>query len=293
MYRVQKDKEPADFLEWMLEHASMFKGYGKMGLKVFHEYREKIVYYANKEVHERLVRALEQTDFKEWSAEHGYKTPDYDRGVVQYLKNKKRRKDPGIDQNSLRSIQRDHLLYYSKMEKNLVMLRELYAAILIPQEERDSGRSIVFQKQLKNMPSEFHFMTDDYVSKLLTVSKQKECLFRLSSEYAKTRDKKWSIKIKSQKQRCRQVQRSDILPMIQWVAVHRYLEENEKQDGEYDQQEAKEMFEQMAEEALQKCDMAPLNPRYRLDFVLLSCFGDTEMSYLSEILCEYIQPEEE
>ena len=29
-----------------------------MGLKVFHEYREKIVYYANKEVHERLVRAL-------------------------------------------------------------------------------------------------------------------------------------------------------------------------------------------------------------------------------------------
>ena len=268
MYRVQKDKEPADFLEWMLEHASMFKGYGKMGLKVFHEYREKIVYYANKEVHERLVRALEQTDFKEWSAEHGYKTPDYDRGVVQYLKNKKRRKDPGIDQNSLRSIQRDHLLYYSKMEKNLVMLRELYAAILIPQEERDSGRSIVFQKQLKNMPSEFHFMTDDYVSKLLTVSKQKECLFRLSSEYAKTRDKKWSIKIKSQKQRCRQ-------------------------DREYDQQEAKEMFEQMAEEALQKCDMAPLNPRYRLDFVLLSCFGDTEMSYLSEILCEYIQPEEE
>lgn len=290
---MQKDKEPADFLEWMLEHASMFKGYGKMGLKVFHEYREKIVYYANKEVHERLVRALEQTDFKEWSAKHGYKTSDYDRGVVQYLKNKKRRKDPGIDQTSLRSIQRDHLLYYSKMEKNLVMLRELYAAILIPQEERDSGRSIVFQKQLKNMPSEFHFMTDDYVSKLLTVSKQKECLFRLSSEYAKTRDKKWSIKIKSQKQRCRQVQRSDILPMIQWVAVHRYLEENEKQDGEYDQQEAKEMFEQMAEEALQKCDMAPLNPRYRLDFVLLSCFGDTEMSYLSEILCEYIQPEEE
>ena len=67
----------------------------------------------------------------------------------------------------------------------------------------------------------------------------------------------------------------------------------EKQDREYDQQEAKEMFEQMAEEALQKCDMAPLNPRYRLDFVLLSCFGDTEMSYLSEILCEYIQPEEE
>ena len=53
------------------------------------------------------------------------------------------------------------------------------------------------------------------------------------------------------------------------------------------------MFEQVAEEALQKCDMAPLNPRYRLDFVLLSCFGDTEMSYLSEILCEYIQPEEE
>lgn len=63
MYRVQKDKEPADFLEWMLEHASMFKGYGKMGLKVFHEYQEKIVYYANKEVHERLVRALEQTGF--------------------------------------------------------------------------------------------------------------------------------------------------------------------------------------------------------------------------------------
>ena len=67
---------------------------------------------------------------------------------MQYLKNKKRRKDPGIDQNSLRSIQRDHLLYYSKMEKNLVMLRDRGCNILTARRAIVAGASF-FRNSLK------------------------------------------------------------------------------------------------------------------------------------------------
>ena len=47
---------------------------------------------------------------------------------------------------------------------------------------------------------------------------------------------------------------------------------------------AREMFETMASEVLKRCDMAPLNAGYRLDYILLTCFESPEVSYMSEIL---------
>lgn len=283
MYQINKKEPPARFLSWMIKHAVFFKGYSMKTLKVFREYRDKIVEYVQRDMQDQLRECLEETDFAEWSAKQGYSKPDYDMGVVQYLKNKKRQNAPGVSEEQMETIRLLHQQAYSKMEKNAVMLRELYAAVLVTEERRERGRRISFIQKAETLAPELHFMTDDYVSKLLTVAQQKEKLFQASLMEARTGDKKWSRIRKNQKQRCRLVQREDILPMVQYVAARRYidLQESNKEDGTAT---AKEMFENMASEVLKRCDMAPLNADYRLDYILLACFESPEVSYMSEIL---------
>lgn len=282
MYQIHKYEKPAKFLSWMLKHVVFFKGYSMKTLKVFREYRDKIVYYVQKDMKSQLQESLQETDFYEWSVRQGYQTPDYDAGVVKYLKNKKRQKNPGVSEEQLEWIRQLHRQAYSKMEKNSIMLRELYAAVLVTDQKREKGRRISFTCKAETLARELHFMTDDYVSKLLTVAQQKEKLFQASVLEAKTGDSRWGMLKKSQKQRCRLVQREDILPMVQYVAARTYIDKQEMADPS--EESARDLFCRMASEVLEKCDMAPLNEKYRLDYILLACFETQEVSYMSEIL---------
>jgi len=99
----------------------------------------------------------------------------------------------------------------------------------------------------------------------------------------KSGDAKLLTMKKSQKQRCRLVQRSDILPMVQYVAARHYME-MQKTEEEYSSADARQLFVNMAAEVLKRCDMAPLDKHYRLDHILLSCFETGEVSYMSELL---------
>ena len=108
-------------------------------------------------------------------------------------------------------------------------------------------------------------------------------LFRISVQQAKSGDAKLLTMKKSQKQRCRLVQRSDILPMVQYVAARHYME-MQKTEEEYSSTDARQLFVNMAAEVLKRCDMAPLDKHYRLDHILLSCFETGEVSYMSELL---------
>lgn len=283
MYQINKYEKPARFLSWMIKHAVFFKGYSMKTLKVFREYRDKIVDCVQRDMREHLRESLEETDFFTWSARQGYPEPDYDAGVVKYLKNKKRQKNPGVSEEQLKMIQQFHQQAYSKMEKNSVMLRELYAAVLVTDQYREKGRRISFACKPETLVHELHFMTDDYVSKLLTVAQQKEKMFQASLMEAKTGDIKWGLFKKSQRQRCRLVQREDILPMVQYVAARTYMDRQEELADQYTES-ARELFCRMASEVLEKCDMAPLNEKYRLDYILLACFETQDVSYMSEIL---------
>lgn len=62
MYQINKIKTPARFLSWMVENSVMFKGYSMMSLKVFREYREKIIHYVQKDMRQQLKECLEETD---------------------------------------------------------------------------------------------------------------------------------------------------------------------------------------------------------------------------------------
>lgn len=283
MYQINKIKTPARFLSWWVENSVMFKGYSMMSLKVFREYREKIIHYVQKDMRQQLKECLEETDFAEWSAEHGYSEPDYDAGVVQYIKNSVAGRIPDYPRMNWIDTTASSCSVFQD-GKDAVMLRELYAAVLMTDDQRDKGRRISFTRKAESLGRELHFMTDDYVSKLLTVAQQKEKLFRISVQQAKSGDAKLLTMKKSQKQRCRLVQRSDILPMVQYVAARHYME-MQKTEEEYPSADARQLFVNMAAEVLKRCDMAPAGPNITvLDHILLSCFETGEVSYMSELL---------
>ena len=65
--------------------------------------------------------------------------------------------------------------------------------MLVTDQYREKGRRISFACKPETLVHELHFMTDDYVSKLLTVAQQKEKMFQASLMEAKTGDIKWGL----------------------------------------------------------------------------------------------------
>ena len=64
---------------------------------------------------------------------------------------------------------------------------------------------------------------------------------------------------KENKRRCLQIQRQDILPLILYVAQHRYLEEIGQDMSSYCQQDALELVRTLADSTLAACNMSRLN----------------------------------
>ena len=89
---------------------------------------------------------------------------------------------------------------------------------------------------------------------------------------------------KENKRRCLQIQRQDILPLILYVAQHRYLEEIGQDMSSYRQKDALELFRTLADSTLAACNMSRLNEAYELDAVLCACYQAEEMFGYAELL---------
>lgn len=89
---------------------------------------------------------------------------------------------------------------------------------------------------------------------------------------------------KENKRRCLQIQRQDILPLILYVAQHRYLEEIGQDMSSYRQKDALELFRTLADSTLAACNMSRLNEAYELDVVLCACYQAEEMFGYAELL---------
>lgn len=81
----------------------------------------------------------------------------------------------------------------------------------------------------------------------------------------------WSA---DKKQRCPQIQREDLLPLIYTVCLQR------APVGE-----AKEMFLRLSEATLTACNMSKLNPEFEMDAILLSYIEKEEVYWYGDI-CE-------
>lgn len=306
-----------EFLNWMCQNGSYFKGYSKVALNWFIRLKHEMLEDIRKEAKEQLFHILEEKGFMAWAAENGVNEENYGKEIPRYLRNVSRRKeDFSIPKEAREEIASLNWIVYSSKDKNSDMLAELYSSALDYGVKGAPVRNRKYRSRKEfALPECVYFMTDKYVSQLLGVAQQKEKEIRLSmarscllTEERQDACPEWvrscmetydvwkdtdtvgeTLKVLNsaldgQKQRCQQVKRSDLLILIHYVAQKRYQYQLEKTKDEYVQREALTAFTELAEEVLGECNMIDLDEKYQLDYLFLHSFGEEEMYTLSDVI---------
>lgn len=86
-----------------------------------------------------------------------------------------------------------------------------------------------------------------------------------------------------QEQRVRNIQRADLLLLIQYIFQKKYMDRMSEEEMYYSGEEARADFVKTANTILDSCGMRPIDPAYRMDYILLSCFDDEEVFLFAEI----------
>lgn len=314
LYEEKRYLPKEDFLIWMCENGFYFKGYSKVALNCFMELKHEILEYIREVAKGQLMVTLKDVGFIDWAKERGIPESGYGTEISRFLHNILRSKDKYlIDKLTENEIRKNCWIVYSSKDKNSDLLAELYSTAVIWDQEGHKRRKIASRKNF-DLPESVYFMTDKYVSQLIGVAQQKEKEIRLSmarsalmAEKAETVCPEWVQScmeaygvwkdtvtvgetrkvldrvLRQQKQRCQLVKRSDLLPLIHYVAQKRYEQQKEEED-EYVQQEALDVFVALSEEIFSKCQMMELDDRYQLDYLFCSTYGEQEMFSLSDVI---------
>lgn len=91
---------------------------------------------------------------------------------------------------------------------------------------------------------------------------------------------------KEHKRRLVQIDRSDLLPFVQCVALQSYMESIQYESDQYDFREARKQFIELADQTLTACNMARFSEEYELDALLLAGFQENECYLYGEMLEE-------
>lgn len=310
-YRRHQDVSKEEFLVWMCKKASYFKGYSKVALNWFVSLKHEILDYIREKIGIELQDDLQDVGYTKWRRENKKSDETELESILRFVHNMTRQKNNDNNSERYRSIANDAWIVHGTKDRNSDLLGELYAAAVDVNEMAKLRRHRFRSRNLFQLPESMYFMTDKYLSQLIGIAGNKEREIRLSqafhdleNEDPKAQCPEWiydslqkygllkkemtvavalkeiNKELKKQKQACRYIRRSDLLPFIHYVAQHRYY----KQYADYDKQDAQIYFEQLANEVFGECHMAPLNPKYELDSMYLLTFGEHDMYSLSELI---------
>lgn len=296
----QKTRQlPVDkFLSWMLSCQNFFVGYRESVMKTLQECRSKVMFYIRKDAKDKLDSLLAETNYKKWLEERQYKNLETREIIRRFVKAHRKGHYKEVSQNMKDNILELSSIAYSPLEANSKLLAEVFS---------HTGRT--FFSHIKGMSAK-------HLSDLFNVSLQRERSQTMNQVYRKlqgmddksdcpdwvkeivgqcTRNpqefdnvgavKNWIESYNhEQRRRCLDVKRSDILPMIHYIAQRQYLDIMESKGEEYNEKKAKCTFTTLADRMLKSCHMSSINEDYELDAVLLSCFQPDEMYSFAEIL---------
>lgn len=317
MFRENENKEPEDFLLFMCKNMTYFKGYSMTAIKVFLDYKEEILNYVREDAKMYLYDALKETDFFEWMISEGIDKNDWESHVKRYLKNTGRRKgNKSVSAENKDLIGDLHWIVSDSKGRNTDMLAEIYASAIVAKDGNKKQRIVFRDRSEFALPREISFMSNKYVSLLLGIATQKEKEIRLlhtmtllnefeDSEFCPDSIREFLFyfsgkeapkKIKEvkkvltrliidQRNRCTILKREDLLPLIQYAAQRRYRKMMQDEYS-YHASEAINLFKELANHAMQLCQMDLLNEKYHMDYLLLSCYGKEEMYTMSDVIEE-------
>ncbi len=310
-FRVEQEVTREEFLNWMIMNASAFRGYSLTALNYMIKYKKTVNKLIRRDAKEYLNNLLADTDYKSWLHRRHiqYKMPG--ETIRRYIYTNK---------NLEESIRREILvlteIVYYEDSSNVRLISEIYAT------SKDQKHSQQSRWQ------RIRRMTEKYLSDLLNVAIQKERDIRtahlesylnkqkdltdkeicpdwandLINEYTvrakkKSKDKKYTVKEakewvskyrREHKRRCIQVGREDLLPFVLYITQNRYLTDIDFMMEEYDAEEAKRQFLELADQTMTACNMMKISGKYELDAALLASFQEDDMYSFAEIL-EFIE----
>lgn len=288
-----------DFMYWMWENASTFKGYSMTAQEYLGNYREMVLDLSRQDLRKQLELYLAETSYHTWKKHRKMNDKKEDVLIRKYLNKNPVSED--LRSNILELVR----LVYSESGQNSMLRAELFRM----------NESAAAQED--TLPEEgTHFVTDKYLSDLFNIPLQSERMIRvrqalsslelldknapcpetvmgLISKYSRSTIQidnveeaaQWLLEYhREHKRRRKIVKRTDLLPLIHYVAQQRYLQENETNGLPYDQMVAKKQFRTMADAVMIACNMAPIDEDYRYDMILMSCFDKEEMYSYMDIL---------
>ncbi len=272
-YEENKSLSPEEFLLWMDEHASMFKGYSKTTLDYFIALKDEIIGYIRCEAEEEVLFLLEGTGFYKWAKEAGIGEDEYPTEIRRYLHNEWRRRRPGLTPELYKSLcWHCHIAYGMELDHS-AFLKEIYTSEYAVTKEHGA-----------------YTMSHKYLSQLLHVAEQKEKQIRLARQLAAADEegerKKLRRQIGAQKHRYHLVHREDLLPLLHYVGQKKYMESIQEKMSDYNREEAREYFITFANTALTACRMVPISEEYELDSLLLHSFREEDMYSMADMMEE-------
>lgn len=303
-FKGHKHLSQEKFLEWMVENGESFKGYSKTTLDYFIKYKKIILDYVKKDAKEELERLLAETHYDNWMRSQPFVTKDPKKRIHKFIKSSSFGKKGALSVDLKENIMELAAIAYTEKNANTQLLSEVYRS----NKSRKKNCSVGF--------SAIEGMTGKHLSDLLNVAIQKQRLIHVRQAWREINDmddeascptwikemveeysrKKQNIQtisearewikeyLEEHKRRCLQIQRSDILPMILYVAQRRYLEEINHDMTCYKQEDAMVGFNNLANATLSACNMCHLNKEYELDNLLWACFGKEEMYLYTELI---------
>lgn len=315
-YKKKKNLPLKDFLLWMCQSAELFKGYSMTVYSYYVSLLNEAFTYYQTECREELQTLLTRTDYAIWKAEQSsndiYLRETEKEHIHRYLKNIQRRKSPSINLRDLKDIQNLYVIAYAPKARITDLLNQIYHN---NRKNSKTWNREIFALLSDYLGDEMQWENSKYISEILSISAQKEqqMLYQRANATlcqlpenapcpewicqllrqkfpdtqkltAKEAKKIISKKLKNQKTRVRNIQRSDLLLLIQYIFSVRYDQQIRKNMTGYDQKEARQAFISLADTILTSCDMREINEQYRLDHLILSGITNEEVILLGDLL---------
>ena len=313
-YYVNCDLERDEFFAWMLERAEEFKGYSMTALEYFKLLKSEILLEVKEDAQRELDEHLKATDFYEWEKARHLSVKKRRKHIPRYVRFASDRKE-----NCLSETEAEHILELCEMSYiNINSNSELLVQLFDNVSTRIRNYKTNNRGKLKKsrFPININLMNDKRLSDMLNVmihrdrlihyslaacrleqmDDRQECPenikkilleYRCDNEECQTVGTAlaWLKKQKiNEKRRCVLIQRNDILPMVQCVAIKRYSKQlGESED--YVATEAREGFVRQANLILASCHMEPLNAeKYEMDAALFQCYQEDDYYYFADVL---------
>nr|MBP3598389.1 hypothetical protein [Eubacterium sp.] len=305
-YEVRKMQGKQEFMIWMLTKTEKFKGYSWEVMENIYQLRRNVLIQVRREAKERLDSLLAETDYEKWAKSRRSVDSNEREIIKKYVGNRRHARYYKTSKNMGDNIIELSKLAYSELEANSRVLAEVFVSS--KRRGTEGKQRIMFQG--------IRSMTAKHLSDLFNIPLQKERAMRACAAWNSMDElaavdscpqwivdmyttytrgtkqiedekeaKTWlQTYIQEQRRRCVHICRNDILPMVHYVAQHLYTQELLTTAEAYDRTKARRQFVSMANRTLKSCGMAPVDKKFEMDAVLLTCFQPEEMYSYTEVL---------